>query len=60
MKPKEEEIDVKFQRFLKENSLAVSYTIDFPLYKVLPDEVKLALSVLSKNGMKIMFVLKKK
>ena len=45
---------------LDKKNLEIGYEISFPTYKILPDEVKLALSVLGKHGMKISFILKDK
>lgn len=53
-------IDDKFNKFLEDNNLEVSYLIDFPVYKVIPDEVKLALNVLRNHKMRIKFILKDK
>jgi len=39
---------------LLENNLKLDELIDFPTYKVYPDEVKLALMVLERHGAKIM------
>jgi len=46
--------------WLQLEKLEISFEMSFPQYKILPDEVKLALSVLSRNGMKITVVLKSK
>ena len=35
---------------MKENEIGIVLSIDFPQFKILPDEVKLALSVMEKNG----------
>ena len=45
---------------LEKEKLKFGYEISFPMYRITPDEVKLALSVLKKHGMKISVVLKKK
>lgn len=55
MKKAEKEIN----KILHKNKLRISYSIAFPMYKILPDEVKLALNVLGKHGMKVIFTLKK-
>lgn len=63
-KKSEENKEVKIERVVKEiktlvekEGLRISFNIDFPTYKQLPDEVKLSLSVLSKHGMTINFQL---
>ena len=48
----------EIQDILNKYNLKISYEFDFPRYKILPPEVKLALKVLENNGMKIVFVLK--
>lgn len=42
---------------LKKHNLRSGYEMVFPQYRILPDEVKLAISVLSKHGMIIRFTL---
>jgi hypothetical protein len=41
------------KEILKKYNLNLSYKLEFPVYNILPDEVKLALSILSKHGMRI-------
>ncbi len=55
-----DEVDKKINEILAQNNLKISYEISFPAYRILPDEVKLALRVLEKNGMRIIFALKQK
>lgn len=55
-----DEAEKQIKEILEKNKLTYGYEISFPMYRILPDEVKLALSVLKKNGMKISVVLKKK
>ena len=40
---------------LKANGLVYDYQITFPKYRILPDEVQLALKVLRNNGMTVLF-----
>lgn len=47
--------DEKIKTILKENGLVFDYQITFPKYRILPDEVQLALKVLRNNGMVIVF-----
>lgn len=54
------EAEKKIDVILKENDLTYSYEFSFPMYRILPDEVKLALSVLEKNGLKVRVILKEK
>lgn len=55
-----DEAEKQIKEILEKNKLKFGYEISFPMYRILPDEVKLALSVLKKNGMKISVVLRKK
>lgn len=41
------------KEILKKYNLNLSYKLEFPIYNIIPDEVKLALSILSKHGMRI-------
>jgi hypothetical protein len=43
---------------LKTNGMKIGYDILFPMYNQLPDEVKLALMILHRHGMKIVFTIK--
>ena len=52
--------DKEIKAILKKHNLKIGYQITFPLYKQLPDEVQLALSVLAKHKMKISFILNPK
>lgn len=54
-----EEAEAQIQNALKESGMKLGYQMVFPMYNILPDEVKLALSVLHKNGMKIVVTLQK-
>lgn len=45
---------------VKNNNLTIGFDMQFPIYKILPDEVKLAVSVLEKHGMKIVLTLNEK
>ena len=49
----------EIQAILKKHGLKINQTISFPRYKILPDEVQLALKILSNHGMKIQFILEK-
>lgn len=42
---------------LRKHNLKISYELSFPRYRVMPDEVRLALSVLKTHGMKITIAL---
>ena len=47
------EIGDKLLADLKKHNLKIGYEVSFPQYRILPDEVKLALSVLKNNKMRI-------
>lgn len=51
-------VTADIEKILKDNNAKTGYEMVFPQYNVLPDEVKLAISVLNKHGMIIRFVLK--
>lgn len=55
-----DEAEKQIKEIMDKNKLQFSYEISFPIYKILPDQVKLALSVLKSHGMKITVVLKEK
>lgn len=42
---------------LKKHNLRINYELSFPRYRVMPDEVRLALNVLRKHEMKITIAL---
>jgi len=42
---------------LKKHNLRINYELSFPRYAIMPDEVRLALSVLKNHGMKITIAL---
>lgn len=44
----------EIEEILKKYKLKIKYKFEFPIYRILPDEVKLALNVLSRNQMKIL------
>ena len=52
------EVNKAIQSLLKKNSLVMDYNIDFPVYKQMPEEVQLALLVLTNHKMKIQFILR--
>ncbi len=54
------DVDNQIQKILKENNYDLGYSFEFPMYKILPDEVKLALSVLEHHGMKVVVSLVEK
>ena len=51
---------IEIDKIMKANNLTTETHISFPQYKILPEEVKLALRILQNNGMKIEFILKPK
>lgn len=50
----------EIQAVLDKHNLELGYQINFPQYKIIPDEVKLAMLVMKNNGMVIQFVLEEK
>lgn len=58
MEEKIAEANKEIQEVLNKKGLKLSYDMSFPIYKILPDEVKLSLLVLEKHGMKLSIVLK--
>jgi len=50
----------EIQEVLKKYGLKTSLELSFPIYRILPDEVQLALKILGKHGMKIIYTLEKK
>lgn len=49
----EQEVLNQIEELLKKNNLKLVYHLDFPIYKILPDAVKLALNVIYSHGMEI-------
>ena len=47
----------EIKKVLKEHDLRIDQVISFPVYRKLPDEVQLALKVITKHGMKIQLIL---
>jgi len=54
----EEEALKQIDEYLKKHKFKLGYAIDFPIYKILPEEVQLALKVLTKHGMQVLITLK--
>ena len=55
-----EEVEKQIKELVDKNGFKIGYKIDFPVYRILPDEVKLALNILNKYGMVIKIVLNPK
>lgn len=53
-----DEAQKEIEEILKKHKLEIGYSVTFPIYKILPDEIELALKVIAKHGMKISFTLK--
>lgn len=51
------EAEKEIQEILKKYNLEYGYTLDFPKYRELPDEVNLGLSVLNNHGLKVVVTL---
>lgn len=47
--------DEQIRKILIENGLVFDYQFTFPKYRILPDEVQLALKVLRNNGLTVVF-----
>lgn len=54
------EVETRIIEYLEKHNRTVGYKIDFPVYKILPEEVKLALSILKKHGMQIIITFEQK
>ena len=52
------QVEKEIQQILKDYNCRLHYRITFPQYRVLPEEVQLALSVLARHGMKITIEIK--
>lgn len=52
-KTQHEQVMEAIMRYLKNHGLQFGCEIDFPMYKIHPPEVDLALEVLKRNGMTI-------
>lgn len=44
---------VKLNAFLEKEKIELTYQLTFPMYQILPDEVKLAIYIIHKHGLKI-------
>ena len=55
-----EKAEKTIQAFVDKYGFEIGYTLDFPIYKILPDEVKLALKILGKHGMVVKIILNPK
>lgn len=48
-----DQVDAQIINILKEHECKLGYEMTFPRYKIIPDEVKLAMLVLKNHGMVI-------
>lgn len=55
-----EEAEKKIKEILDKYKAKIGYQFVFPMYRILPDEVRLALKVLEKNGMKVVITFESK
>lgn len=53
------DIHKKLTALLKENGVKLGYSIEFPMYRQLPDEVVLAIKILERHGMRVHIVIEK-
>ena len=56
----DELVNKEIEAVLKKHNYQIGWQIEFPMYKILPKAVQLALTVLTEHGMKILFTLKPK
>lgn len=54
----QEEALQQIEKYLQKHGYKLSYGIEFPIYRILPDEVQLALKVLKKHGLSVSLELK--
>lgn len=52
-----DEVAKQIQELLKKEKMRMGLQVTFPIYNILPDEVRLALNIIAKHGAKIGFVL---
>lgn len=57
---KKDEIKNQIDKLCKDNNYEIAYKFDFPIYRILPEEVRLATSVLEKHGLVVRLELKEK
>lgn len=55
-----DEVKKEIDALCKNNNMEIKYKFDFPIYRIIPDEVKLAVSVLEKHGLTVGLDLKEK
>lgn len=55
-----EQVKREINSICKKNDLLISYRLNFPIYNILPDEVKLAMKILERHGMRISMELEEK
>lgn len=55
-----DDAEKQLKEFLETHGCEIGYDFKFPVYKILPDEVKLALLILSKHQMTVAISLKPK
>ena len=50
----------RVREILEKEGVEIGYNLSFPIYRILPNEVKLALLILDKYGMEVKIFLKSK
>lgn len=60
MDEKRKEVLRSIHKIIRRNGFDLRYRLEFPIYKILPEEVGLALKILEKHGMNIVIDLKEK
>jgi len=54
------EANKELKALIESRKVEIGYEIGFPIYRILPDEVELAMKVLKRHGMTITIMLKPK
>lgn len=55
-----DEVEKQIKKLVDENNMRISYCIDFPIYRILPNSVKLALDVIQEHKVSIKMTLEEK
>ena len=55
-----DEVSKQILDLVNKEKMKIGFDLSFPIYRILPDEVQLALKVLGKHGMKISLTINNK
>lgn len=55
-----DQVQKEIHELCKKHNVAIRYKLNFPIYNILPDEVKLSMSILEKHGMRVSLELESK